>query len=252
MEVTQSRGSAGGGKNTLQYLEFIAEKVKKIEETSNDNPITKAIVSAAFKDPAFSATFQDALYAASKTSSEEKHKLLARVISERLIAKEDNLISLASPQAINAISNLSPKHIRYLAVAVTVFSIRPNDGQKKIPAEQKNSLSRDWWVRHLSPIISKAPSLNEMDIMHLIAMSCITYELFIGRNLTEILKEPFGDWEVQKSIEETQEGQKLNTIWEKSLQKVNLTSVGSMIGTIAHDEITGGRTTIIWEEEIQL
>jgi hypothetical protein len=149
------------GKNAIQCFEAIADKIKEIEETSKDNPLTKAIVTAAFKDPAFSATFQEALYAASKTSNENKHKLLARVISERLISEEDSLVALVSPQAITAISNLSPNLIRYLALAVTVYAIRPIGFRKELLSpEQLNTVSRDWWVRHLSPIISKVSPLT--------------------------------------------------------------------------------------------
>jgi hypothetical protein len=235
-------------KNVLHCLEDIADKIKKIEETSKDNPFTNALVTAAFKDPAFAATFQEALYAASKTSSEEKHKLLARVISERLISNEESLVSLVSPQAINAIANLSPNLLRYLALAVTVYAIRPSGLRKEsLSTEQLNTVSRDWWVKHLSPIISKVSPLTQIELMHLVAMSCIGYESFIGRNLSGVLKEPFGEWETQKFIDETVEGQKLKAIWENSMQKLDLTSVGQMIGTIAHDEITGQRTSINWD-----
>jgi hypothetical protein len=40
--------------------------------------------------------------------------------------------------------------------------------------------------------------------MHLVAMACIGYESFIGRDLSGVLKEPFGEWEAQKFIDETE------------------------------------------------
>jgi hypothetical protein len=47
--------------------------------------------------------------------------------------------------------------------------------------------------------------LTDIDIRHLVGVNCIEYESFIGRNLTQILKSGFGEWEVEKFLSETEE-----------------------------------------------
>jgi len=117
---------------------------------------------------------------------------------------------------------------------------------KDLPQEQLNQVARDWWLKNLSPLIHKVEDLTDIDIRHLVGVNCIEYESFIGRNLAQILKSGFGEWEVDKFLSETEEGKKLKEYYEKYLQKMTLTSAGQLIGIYVKDQVTGIRTTINW------
>ncbi len=171
---------------------------------------------------------------------------MARLITERLLANSEDMISLASSVAVEAISALKAKHLYVLGLSVLVEGIRPTSLAKDLSQEQLNQVARDWWLKNLSPLIHKVEDLTDIDIRHLVGANCIEYESFIGRDLAQILKLGFGEWEVDKFLSEIEEGKKLKEYYEKYLQKMTLTSAGQLIGIYVTDQVTGIRTTINW------
>jgi len=232
--------------NALSFLNKVAESVKVIQDNTKNDPVTLEVINTSFKDPDFSAVLQRAIVTSARTSSEDKHKILARLITERLLAKSEDMISLASSVAVEAIGALKAKHLYVLGLSVLVEGIRPMNLPKDLPQTQLNQIAREWWLKNLSPLIHKVEDLTDIDIRHLVGVNCIEYESFIGRNLTQILKSGFGEWEVEKFLSETEEGKKLKEYYDKYLQKMTLTSAGQLIGIYVKDQVTGIRTTINW------
>lgn len=232
--------------NALSFLAKVAESVKIIQDNTKTDPVTLDVINTSFKDPDFSAVLQRAIVTSARTPSDDKHKILARLITERLLAKSDDMISLASSVAVEAISALKAKHLYVLGLSVLVEGIRPTNFPEDLPPEQLNQVARDWWLKNLSPLIQKVEDLTDIDIRHLVGVNCIEYESFIGRDLTKILKSGFGDWEIDKFLSETEEGKKLKEYYNKYLQKMTLTSAGQLIGIYVKDQVTGIRTIIDW------
>jgi len=232
--------------NALSFLNEVAESVKVIQDNTKNDPVTLEVINTSFKDPDFSAVLQRAIVTSSRTSSEDKHKILARLITERLLAKSEDMISLASSVAVEAISALKAKHLYVLGLSVLVEIIRPINLPNDLPQTRLNQVAREWWLKNLSPLIHKVEDLTDIDIRHLIGVNCIEYESFIGRDLTQILKSGFGEWGVEKFLSETEEGKKLKGYYDKYLEKMTLTSVGQLIGIYVKDQVTGIRTTINW------
>jgi hypothetical protein len=221
--------------NALSFLNKVAESVKVIQDNTKNDPVTLEVINTSFKDPDFSAVLQRAIVTSARTSSEDKHKILARLITERLLAKSEDMISLASSVAVEAIGALKAKHLYVLGLSVLVEGIRPMNLPKDLPQTQLNQIAREWWLKNLSPLIHKVEDLTDIDIRHLVGVNCIEYESFIGRNLTQILKSGFGEWEVEKFLSETEEGKKLKEYYDKYLQKMTLTSAGQLIGIYVKD-----------------
>lgn len=230
----------------MSFLTKVAESVKIIQDKTKTDPATLEMINTSFKDPDFSAVLQRAIVTSARTSSEDKHKILARLITERLLVNSEDMISLASSVAVEAISALKAKHLYVLGLSVLVEDIRPTSLPKDLPQEQLNQVAHDWWLKNLSPLIHKVEDLTDIDIRHLVGVNCIEYESFIGRDLAQILKSGFGEWEVDKFLSEIEEGKKLKEYYEKYLQKMTLTSAGQLIGIYVKDQVTGIRTTINW------
>jgi len=68
---------------------------------------------------------QRAIVTSARTSSEDKHRILAGLIRERLLAKSEDIVSLASSIAVEAIGALKAKHLYVLELSVLVEGIRP-------------------------------------------------------------------------------------------------------------------------------
>lgn len=232
--------------NALSFLSKVAEAVKIIQESSRKDPLTIEIIENSFKDPDFSAILQTAIITSSRTSSDDKHKILARLISERLLSQAEDMVSLASSVAVEAIGNLKAKHLYALGLAILVERIRPIDIPKDQPQEKLNQIAYEFWIENLTPLINKIEDLTYIDIQHLVAVNCIDYQSIVGKNLIKILKFGFGEWDVQKFLTETGEGKKLKEYHGKYLQHMTLTSAGQLIGTYVKDLVTGMRTKIEW------
>lgn len=232
--------------NAFSFLTKVAESVKIIQDNSKTDPMTSERIEASFKDPDFSAILQKAILTAGRTSSEDKHKILARLVSERLLSKSEDMVSLASSVAVEAISALKAKHLYLLALAMLVEGIRPHNIPKDLPPDVLDESVNVWWLKNTSPLIDKVEDLSDIDIRHLVGVNCIEYESFIGRDLTAVMKIGIGEWDVQKFLSGTDEGKKLKEYYEKYLQKMTLTSAGQLIGIYVKDQVTGVRTTINW------
>jgi hypothetical protein len=232
--------------NAVAFLTKVAEAVKIIQDNAKVDPVTLKVINNSFKDPDFSAILQKAIVTSARTSSKDKHKILARLVTERLLAKSEDMISLASSIAVEAIGALKAKHLYVLGLSVLVEGIRPMGLSEKLPQEQLNQIAREWWIKNLSPLIHKVEDLTDIDIRHLVGVNCIEYESFIGRDLKRVLKSGFGEWDVEKFVSDTEEGKKLKEYYDKYLQKMTLTSAGQLIGIYVKDQVIGIRTTINW------
>jgi len=226
--------------NALHFLMELAERVKQLEEEMKNDEALKQKITSALEDPDFSSLLKDALIASSKTEAGDKHKILARLVSERLRQQSDSLAALTASLSCRAVELMTIKQLRFLAVAAVVFFVRP----PQLPPTISVGKYVDWLAHSLSPFLP-IESLHMQELLHLEALSCLRYEFYIERDLKQILSGPFqpgGYWEIDRFIHEDPIGKQLFRVWKEVLQHVHLTTVGVMVGVYVHDELTGTRT----------
>lgn len=234
-------------KNSESFLQNAGKQLQVIVQNSQNSPVTIQLMNDNFRDPDFSATLQEATIAAARTSSEEKHLLLARLIAERVSAKSEDMVSLVSSSATEAIRKLSSKHLHILGLATLVCQIRPANFPDNFPPEIVEAHAKNWWDSQLSAMLAQAKELSHVDMRHLVSLSCIDHDTIFSRDLNPILKSGFGEWKTQEYLEVSDNGKRLVEIYKSTLEHMTLTSTGMLIGILVHDQVIGQHTVIDWK-----
>jgi hypothetical protein len=236
--------------NSLEFLAEVAQRVHQLELEAKDDQKIKQQIESALEDPDFSALLKDALIASSRTDSEEKHKILARIVSERLYSQSEGLLALTSTLACNAVKHLTLKQIRLLGLITFVGHIRPDEIPIGVRSENYGRWYAEWLAARLSlhlPI--ELP--RGIDFSHLESVSCIQYQMTIYWDLKKLLRPPsteFGhSWSFEDFIQNNEQGKQLNELWKSGVKHVKPTTTGYLIGIYVHDELGKERTIIDWE-----
>ncbi|HOD83758.1 MAG: hypothetical protein BWX88_01252 [Planctomycetes bacterium ADurb.Bin126] len=215
--------------NSASFLQELAQRIKALEDGAS---ASKPQIESAQDHPEFSVALQRAVLTAAQTEDPEKHQLLARVLADRLAAKPEGMRAMAAKLAIDAIGLMTPGQLRLLGLVAEIRYIRP------MTPLQADTF-REWFDRRFSPYVEV--SFNNLDLLHLEALSCLRSIPFISRDLRTILKEkvPF---EIEPVILEGPPGSIVMALWNRGLQSVDLTSVGQLLGVYVSDLLTGTTT----------
>lgn len=202
-------------------------------------------------DPDFAYLVRQATVASARTANHDKHRLLARAVTERLFAKPEGLVALASSLACEIIPNLTPRQLSFLGLLSTVLSIRPTysiEEQQSDPQHQQQ-LYISWLESELSHF-RPYPTMRDVDYDHLQGMSCIDImrvgrrnwnALFNPRDLPKFTW-PEGYLDNNESIRELKQ--------IDGLARCTPTTVGSVIGTHVHDiRLNSTPTIFMWDKE---
>ena len=88
---------------------------------------------------------------------------------------------------------------------------------------------------------------KQIDITHLESLSCLKVNTFIGRGLNDMFKKENLVYDFEKMVD-IQLREKMKKIWNDGLQKIDLTTVGQIIGVSVSDLLTNTNTTFDgWE-----
>ncbi len=194
----------------------------------------------ALADPDYTSLFQEAVLGAARTNSVQTHKILARLVTERLAAEPDSLRTLASHMACDAVLQLSPKHLRFLGFMAILYAMDTPDyvkgvsGETGVDSDQKTfEKGLSWLSDELSPLLPIG-EMTHADYSHLEAVSCITNGAYITE-LLHLLKWKFSTKQINESwIEQNPIYKVLCKYWNSS---ASLTPAGTLIGMYVRDII---------------
>jgi hypothetical protein len=226
--------------NASDFLDRFAAKVTRLEE---ENEITKAIIEETFNNPSFAALLEQSMIGAAKTESEEKHEYLARLLSQRIDAPSESVLSLVSPLASEAIVSCNTTQLMVLGF-ISSTTIVPNLAE---PANREHYLRAcEAWLSH-----RYAPyrdwTFGPLDLMHLEAVSCLNVSPIGGIQFRELLIAFWSRGDFLLTEEELfglEIGAVVKGLWEEGgLKSARLTSVGMLLGTLVSDKLCGADET---------
>lgn len=232
-EVAQQKAT----ENSADFLNELAQKVKRLEESKQ---ISKEKIEAAQDHPDFSAMLQKALLTSAQTDNKDKHVILARLVSERLKSEPESILALGSKMACDAISYATVNQLMILGLSANIYGIRPSPYPPFGINENNFQVWMDnWLITRLKPY--QNIKFREIDINHLESLSCLKVNSFIGRGLNDMFSKENLVYDFDK-MKDIQLRESMKKIWE-GLQKIDLTTVGQIIGVSVSDLLTNSNTT---------
>lgn len=238
-EVAQQKAT----ENTMDFLNELAQKVKQLEESKQ---ISQEKINSAQDHPDFSALLQKALLTSAQTDNKDKHVILARLVSERLKTEPESILALGSKMACDAISYASANQLMILGLAVNFYDVRPNP-YPPLGVNETNFQEwlDNWLITRLKPY--QNITFRPIDITHLESLSCLKVNTFIRRGLNDMFKKDNLSYDFEKMKDVTLKTS-MKKVWDEGLQKIDLTTVGQIIGVSVSDLLTNTTTTFDgWE-----
>lgn len=223
-----ARGQAQA--NAADFVQMLTDRVRTLEE---ERAIDATKVAEAERHPQFSALLQDTLLGAAQTDDKQKHALLADVVALRLASGAETTASLAAPLAASAVARATGRQLRMMGLMCLIEEIRP----KYIDSEEH---FRSWLGMTLRPFTDY--DFYKIDALHLAALACVTFDPTSQRDLSMILGFKavllIGRLADLTGVEGFTE---LQGNWDEGLAGVQLTSVGSIIGGLVFNQMTGAK-----------
>jgi hypothetical protein len=235
------------------YQIFLNNLAKKVEALELESEITKALVQDTQSDPSFAALFKKATIAASQTANSEKQEILSTIVSQRLKSAAESLYAVTSQMAVDAISHCTPNQLRILGFAVSISQITPALPCNATTEEQYRAVCAQWINHRFLPYADV--HVGPMDYAHLEAVSCLTHLSFMSSDLNTILANMWsrGPFTINSDfVYGLPTGTAIRRLWEQEgVKAVKLTTVGTLIGTIASDAQCGAAPTNFaqWQTE---
>jgi len=147
--------------------------------------------------------------------------------------------------ACDAISYTTINQLKILGLMVNLLYVRPTWPEIEINKDQLyNSLLTHWLIQRLQPYDEL--NINGLDLFHLESLSCIRILQITSRKLDDLFTiknemELKFNW--NQFCDDQPLGIHITELWKESnLQKIELTTVGQLLGIYTSDLLSGSKT----------
>lgn len=214
--------------NAARFVQQLAIRVKSLEDQKKLN---RERIAATEKHPQFSALLQGSILNAAQTDDDMKHDLLARLVATRLASVSESTVALASQLASDAISRSTRRQLMLMALSSFLEKdVRPRD-PLSVPDYRR------WLEVFLQPFIDF--EFKDIDARHLVAIACASYDPTSNRDLEVLLQMKGGEHCIGATLHDLDVVKILQMQWYEGLAGLILTSVGSIVGSLAFNQIKG-------------
>lgn len=201
-------------------LDFLTELATRVQTLERNNQVTQEKIEKIQEDPDFSAALQKALISSAQTQNKEKHQVLAEILAQRLTVESESLEALTTKMSLDVVSFLTSNQLNILGLITFLYSLAP--------IVTLDSFSYEIWIiDSLEPYLDI--EISDTDLMHLETLSCLKINQMLGKDLQGILKRKNYGTSLSSGFYETEEYKKIEELWHRKLENVDLTSVGSLI-----------------------
>ena len=216
--------------NTVQFIIELANRVQTLERKQQ---IDARTAEERESHPQFALLLQTAVLAGAQTDSREKHQLLADLVAARLTTNADTTLALASEMACQAVARATARQLSLLGLCAFLQDVRPRDPILK-------GTHGAWLDASLEPFVDI--EFNEIDALHLVAIACATYDPTAEKDLMLWLRMKVRAGVDEDIFEDSTYLDLLEIMWGEGLAGLQLTSVGTLIGGLVFDRLTGATT----------
>jgi hypothetical protein len=266
-EIAESRAFA----NAASFVAEVDERIQQLEASQPEGFRRELL--AALEDPDVLATVRIAVITGARSSSEERHRVLAGVVAERLGLKSDSAKAAAGNLAVTAVSNLGMEHLQVLGLLALIHAARPADDTPPEPrrddykdfVERRGERFAGWLQKSLGA--HGIPGRRSAALTsHLVAAACVIHEPEVKRDLSDALRpreytlDNLVNHRVPHSLYpyglsfakwmKSEPSHALRQCWATQLQFLEPTPAGLLIGLAVHDARTGDNQVAHWEWSI--
>jgi len=250
--------------NQQQFLEDLFKEVERVASHAEHATTVVERLEASLSDPDYWHLVQEALHASARTGARGKHRVLARLVAERLTASADELLAQTGALAVTATRKLTPTQLRFLGLSALVTAIRPD----LYPLTEPRDAFLAWYIHWLNrqasvylPFETPAPG----DYEHLRLVSCV----YLAGKRDRIPVEGFhalrssiashlppsrdvlavswmeGNREFWIQFGRSPLAEHLSHLSRNGMAGMELTSVGELIGRHVHGELIARQPTAV-------
>jgi hypothetical protein len=215
--------------NAGQFLIELANWVKQLEDSK---AVADATIKSAQDDPDFSILLQKAMLSSAQTSDKEKHRVLARLVAERLKANSNSRTAVMTKLACDAIPNLTRIQLHLLGLLAIVYDLNLTT---PLDAKQYHQLLMARLTRYVGL------DFDFHDLSHLEAVSCLRNSAPAGRDFSANLsaRNKGGDFDFDRFSREPT-GKSILEMWARwELWSVIPTTTGMLVGIYVSDSVAG-------------
>lgn len=229
--------------NSLDFLTQLANRVHQLE-TSEKVSVSK--ISDAMDTPQFSILLQNAIYTSAVTSDSNKH-ILSRLVSDSLMQEPESVLTLTSKIACDTLTLLSAMQLKLLAILTNIMYLNPNNFHQNL-ADGIITMEfiRTWKLARL--MLFNGYEFRAIDFDHLESTACLKTTYLENREAGSTLT--YNGVVIDfAQLEDKHLGAQIVHLWRYStLNGINLTLVGKVLGAYTTDALTGQETGFInWD-----
>jgi len=214
---------------------FVLKLSVRMAEHENIHAFKQEKIFDTLRQPQFSSLLQQTILNAAKTSEDDKHDLLARLVAARLASDAETTFSLASDLASDAIARSTRRQLELMALCCFISEIQP---KYPIATAADYHYWLDVQLREFENF-----EFSEKDAWHLVAIACASYDPMSTRTLAGALLLKAGHHLVGELHDDDFSHipiiDMLQVSWDFGLGGVRLTSVGSIVGGLTLGQIKG-------------
>ena len=243
----QPKAIEAAHENTRNFLNKLAYRVKEIEDQLMETGQPTDQIAIALQNPDIALDYRETAIMAARTNNKIKHEVFARLLAEKLISPDENVYSLATSSAVQAVSKLNIDHLKILGVSILLHHARPLE----IPEENQSDYYTNW-ISTIYGLLNPGSDITRVHFNHLMTTICLIPQTgWLAESPELAFVRRFKGLEVEESkifLENASVGKAIMNLWKMGMVSTTLTTTGRLVGKATFDMFVKEEVKIVdWE-----